>query len=467
MLWSPPPRITLRSGAHVAVIGGGPAGSFFALLALHYARQAGLDLHITIFEPRDFSLSGPWGCNMCAGLIPTQVLRELAEIGLELPERIIRAHIHHYTLHTAAGQITLPQPDPDGDVVSVYRGQGPRCAPWPEPISFDGFLLEAARSQGVEVIPEQVTSVAFRPHPRVTTHRRTVPADLIVLATGVNRHPVHFTDLAYRPPPRRQMAQTELCLGVDVVRTALGESVHIFLPADGTFIFATLVPKGPCINVSLLGSDLPVGTLQRFLARPEVVALLPDASGRACGCRPHIAVGPARPLYADRFVAIGDAGITRLYKNGIGTALRTARQAAYTAVCHGISMTAFHTHYAPLCQEIAQDNRVGQLLFAFTRFFQHHRWLMLPHLRSVAAEQVLPPAERLHSRFLWGMFTGAYPYRQLLAMACHPTLHLRLLCHLLGDQINGSRTSCTGARFSSMTPIRTQRAGIRGLEEEV
>jgi len=415
----------------VAVIGGGPAGSFFALFAFHYARQAGLDLHITIFEPRDFARSGPWGCNMCAGLIPMQVLRELAEIGLELPERIIRARIHRYTLHTAAGQITLPQPDPDGDVVSVYRGQGPRCAPWPEPISFDGFLLEAARSQGAEVIPEQVTSVAFRPYPRVTTRRRTVLADLIVLAAGVNRHPIHFTDLAYRPPPRRQMAQTELCLGMDAVRTALGESVHIFLPADGTFIFATLVPKGPCINVSLLGRNLPKDCLDHFLGLPEVAALLPGNGGRACSCRPRIAVGPARPLYADRFVAIGDAGITRLYKNGIGTALRTARQAAKTAVQHGVSAAAFCAGYAPLCREIAWDNLAGRFLFAFAQVFQHHRRLTLPHLWSIAAEQTLPPSQRLHSRLLWGMFTGVYPYRELLTMALHPYVQGRLLVSFL------------------------------------
>jgi hypothetical protein len=43
------------------------------------------------------------------------------------------------------------------------------------------------------------------------------------------------------------------------------------------------------------------------------------------------------------------------------------------------------------------------------------------------AERAMPPADRIHSRFLWAMFAGAYPYRQLVAMAMHPLLHLRLL----------------------------------------
>ncbi len=424
----------LPTGARIAVIGGGPAGSFFALFALHYARQAGLNLHVTLFEPRDFTRPGPKGCNMCAGLIPTRVLRELAEIGLVVPERIIRARIRQYTLHTAAGQIRLSPPDPEAGVISVYRGQGPPCAfPWPEPISFDGFLLEAARARGAEIILERVTAIALRPHPGVTTPRGTVPADLVVLATGVNCRTIHFTDLTYRPPPRQLMAQAELCSGGEALQAAPGGTVHVFLPGDGAFTFGTLVPKEPCLNVSLLGPELTSSSLDRFLELPEVMALLPDAPRRVCGCRPHIAVGAARPLYADRFVAVGDAGITRLYKNGIGTALRTARRAAETAIQQGVSASVFHAQYGPLCREIARDNWAGRFLFAFTHVFQHHRRLTLPHLGSIAAEQALAPGEQLHSRLLWGMFTGVYPYRELLGMALHPRLQARLFASFLSS----------------------------------
>lgn len=440
MLWMSKSSGRLRPGSHVAVIGGGPAGSFFALFALHYARQAGLDLHVTIFEPRDFSRPGPWGCNMCAGLIPVRVLHELAEIGVSVPSRVIRDRISHYTLHTAAGQIRLPQPDRDGDVVSVYRGNGPWHGPlWSEPVSFDGFLLAIARARGADVVPARVTSVTFNPRPRVEADTACLPADLVVLAAGINRPAIRFTDLPYRPPPLRKMAQTEICLGEEKVQAALGNSVHIVLPRDGSLVFGTLVPKGPCISVSLLGTDLPRGSIARFLAVPEVAALLPPDLPRACRCHPRIAVGPAQPLYADRFVAIGDAGITRLYKNGIGTALRTARQAAHTAVIHGVSDADFRTHYAPLCREIDRDNQVGRFLFTFTHLFQHYPWFAKPHLRSIAAEQSLPPDQRFHSRLLWGMFTGTYPYRQLLAMACRPGLHLRLLYHLLGGLADAYR----------------------------
>ncbi len=440
-LFSPGARATLRSSGHIVVVGGGPAGSAFALFALHFARQAGIELDITVFEPRNFNRPGPWGCNMCAGLIPVRALRVLDGIGLDVPERVIQNHIHHYTLHTSAGKILVPQPEPDGDVCSVYRGHGPRVAPlWPDRVSFDDFLLEAAQAQGANVINERVSAIGLRPHPTVTTAQRTVSADLVVLASGVNQHAVPISDMDYRPPPREQMAQTEFCPGSEAVRATLGDSVHIFLPRDGTFTFGTLVPKGPCVNASLLGRHLPPGILEHFLTQPEVAELLPDVGGRACGCRPHISVGAARPLYADRFVAVGDASVTRLYKNGIGAALRCARQAAFTAVCHGVSTADFKRHYAPLCREITLDNWAGRLLFTFTRVFQRYGRLTLPHMRAIAAEQALPPAERLHSRLLWGMFTGTRPYWRLLLLASRPDLHARLLRHLVADPPSSRRS---------------------------
>ncbi|MBI3957201.1 MAG: hypothetical protein HY328_00225 [Chloroflexi bacterium] len=421
----------LSSGMRIAIVGGGPAGSCFALFALHYARQRGLDLDVTIFEPRDYTRPAPWGCNMGAGLIPVRELKQLAEIGVSLPPHIIRNHIDRYTLHTAAGQIQISQPDPDGDMISVYRGNGPRLGPaWDANISFDGFLQESARAHGARVVPKRVTEVVLAPTVEARVEEERYPADLIVLATGINQRTVSFSGLVYQPPPRLKMAQTEICSGVEAVHAALGNSVHVVLPRRSALKFGTLVPKGPCINVSLLGGDLPSGSIAHFLELPEVAALLPGGAVRACNCRPLIVTGAARPLYADNFVAVGDAGITRLYKNGIGAAIQAVRQAAYTAVVYGVSEAAFQAYYAPFCRRTAWDNQVGRLLFASTGLFQNHTWFARLQLQSMAAEQSLPPAQRLHSRILWGMFTGTYTYMELLRMALHPGVTARLLRYL-------------------------------------
>jgi len=58
----------------VAVVGGGPAGCFFALYLDHYAQEYAFKPEITIYESRDFGRSGLRGCKGCAGIlsIPAQ-----------------------------------------------------------------------------------------------------------------------------------------------------------------------------------------------------------------------------------------------------------------------------------------------------------------------------------------------------------------------------------------------------------
>ena len=58
-------KLVLRSGDQIAVVGGGPSGSFFSYFTLKMARMIGLDVKITIFEPKNFLAKGPAGCNHC------------------------------------------------------------------------------------------------------------------------------------------------------------------------------------------------------------------------------------------------------------------------------------------------------------------------------------------------------------------------------------------------------------------
>jgi hypothetical protein len=62
-------NFVLNNGSRVAVMGGGPAGSFFSFFLLDMAERAGIQLQVVIYEPRDFSLAAPQGCNMCGGVI--------------------------------------------------------------------------------------------------------------------------------------------------------------------------------------------------------------------------------------------------------------------------------------------------------------------------------------------------------------------------------------------------------------
>ncbi|MBI3979101.1 MAG: hypothetical protein HY331_13030, partial [Chloroflexi bacterium] len=81
----------------IAVIGGGPAGSFFALYALLFARGAGREVSVTIYEGKDFRCFGQPGCNMCAGIIPVSVLSRFDELGLKIPPELVLSRINTYS----------------------------------------------------------------------------------------------------------------------------------------------------------------------------------------------------------------------------------------------------------------------------------------------------------------------------------------------------------------------------------
>jgi hypothetical protein len=135
---------------------------------------------------------------------------------------------------------------------------------------------------------------------------------------------------------------------------------------------------------------------------------------------PHISVrGPARP-YADRVVFVGDCGVTRLYKDGIGAAYRTAKAAARTAVFEGISAASFHRHYGPVCRTIAADNVMGRLAFVFTRMVRHMSVARRAILRMTVAEQRRPGHRRRMSGILWDMFSGSAPYTDIFLRMLRP-----------------------------------------------
>src|SRR5512141_280363 len=92
--------MSLENGSRVAVIGGGPAGSLFSYFLLGLAERMDLDLKVDIYEPRDFSLAAPQGCNMCAGVISETLVQNLATEGINLPASVVQKAVNSYVLHT-------------------------------------------------------------------------------------------------------------------------------------------------------------------------------------------------------------------------------------------------------------------------------------------------------------------------------------------------------------------------------
>lgn len=428
---APSPRLSERS--RIAIVGGGPAGSFFALCALQIAARLNLHLDITIFERKDLSAQGPAGCNMCAGILSRRVIEGLATLEVTLPPDVVRGHVRVYKLHWGNHSVSIQPPDPTRQVLSVYRAGGPRKSPYAPASGLDEFLLNAAHARGARIVHERVSEISFEPLPRVCSATRQETFDLVVLAIGVNATPPVFHCFDYAPPAMETMAQDALLLESETSRAQMDSTVHIFFEQPRGLIFGALVPKGQFVTVSLLGQKLARDCIEQFLAAPQVRSVLSDAPPRLCGCRPRVAVAPARGFYGDRFVAIGDSCVTRLYKDGIGSALVTARAATETALLYGVSREDFAAHYAPVCRAIARDNRFGRVVFSLIGHSRRDALFMRALARGLKSEANEKPGARVLSQTLWALFTGDTNYTEIFRMIFEPKSMVRLAQAMLQE----------------------------------
>lgn len=408
--------LTLRNGNRVCIVGGGPAGSFAALHLLRLAETKGLTLEVLIFEPRDFQRLGPSGCNRCAGILSSRLLASLAALGLSLPPEVIQGYIRAYAVHLDGEVYPIEAPRSDAEIVSVYRGGGPRVGFVGRVASFDGFLLEQARTAGARHVPERVRRVIWDQGPVVHTGSRVIPADLLVLATGVNARPPLDPKFGYRLPRTDVMAQDEILRPSDWPN----DIVRTYFRQPRGLMFGALIPKGEYLNISLLGTGLTADAVPDFLEAQGLSPSIPTPPGSLCGCTPRIAVRAAHRLFGNRWVAIGDAAATRLYKDGIGSAYTTAKAAMETAVGQGIGAADFRRHYAPACRRIAQDNVFGQWLFRLWSRALNAPQLLNAWKTALREEAGGISRSRTHMRILWGMFTGDEAYGILLLLALSP-----------------------------------------------
>jgi NADH:ubiquinone reductase (H+-translocating) len=423
----------MRTGSRVAIIGGGPSGCFFAAYLLKYAHEYGIKPEITIYEPRDFSETGPKACKGCAGILSVPLLKNLVEIGLSIPEEIIQKRIERYTVRSPHTSITISNPEADAKIVSVYRGGGPRMTRFQGLIGFDLWLLDEIQKRGVRIERNAVSGICASRPLEINVAGEKREYDLIVLAAGINSRPVPIEGLRYIPPQTQTMAQDELEVENAEVNSCPSDVVQAFLIPNSGLVFGSLVPKGPLINVSVLSKNEPPMSVGDFLQHKNVRGMLPYRCMRVCGCSPKIAVGSARNYYGDGFVAVGDAVVSRLYKDGIGSSLLTAREAALTAIRHGFSRRDFKRHYRPLCQKIDRDNRWGRWLFWINDKVKDSPIFLWAQHRLIGDEQINVRGPQFFTRAVWGMFTGSYSYRSIARMTLNPISLWRLLAALLRE----------------------------------
>jgi len=425
----------LDDGSRVAVIGGGPAGTFFTYFLFEMAERIGMELAVDIYEPRDFTKAGPQGCNMCGGIISESLVQLLATEGINLPSSVVQRGIDSYVLHMDVGTVRIEPTRREKRIAAVYRGGGPRGTAESRWHSFDAHLLELAKGRGAQVHHERVEGIdRDGGKPRITTKKGTSAGyDLLVGAVGVNTGALKIFEemgAGYRAPGTTKTYICELFLGERTIKTYFGNSMHMFLLNLPRLEFAALIPKGDYVTMVMLGTGIDKTLVEAFFSTPEVRQCFPsDWSPPAdlCRCSPAINISSAVKPFGDRMVLIGDSGVSRLYKDGIGGAYRTAKAAARTAVFEGVAEEDFRKGYLPVCRSLAVDNGIGKLVFGITSLIQKTTVLRKGLLRMTAAEQESRQWHPRMSDVLWDTFTGSAPYKDVFRRSLHPVFLGRLL----------------------------------------
>ncbi len=427
--------LLLRDNAKVAVIGGGPSGAFFSIFALKMAKMVGRSLDITIFEPKDFSADGPKGCNHCGGVISEHLVQTLAVEGINIPPEVVQRSIDSYVLHTQCGDVFIKSPAAEKRIATVYRGGGPKGRRLEGGKSFDRFLLDCAVAEGAVHQPLRIDGIRLNGKPVLSSGGNEVmEADLVVGAFGVNSAAWKIFEslgIGYKKPDTTSAFITELELGHDVVSGRFGNTIHFFLvPRPGNIKFAALIPKGDFVTLCILGRGIDQETVSALLRTPAARALLPEdiLEGRHCRCFPKLSLDAATEGFADRVVIIGDAGSTRLFKDGIGASYIMAKAAAKVALFHGVSREDFREHYLPVYNGTKVDNRFGKIVYKITDAFKNVSLLTDAMIHLVGREQQYRDEKlRILSSILWDTFTGNETYRNIFFRGASVRMNMALL----------------------------------------
>ncbi|MGB7548736.1 MAG: FAD/NAD(P)-binding protein [Terracidiphilus sp.] len=450
---TPAQSTSLVDGDRVAVVGGGPAGSFFAIHLLREARRQGRNLEVVIVEKRgpadvhfdDFQCRG---CNFCAGLISPRLNEVLDECGLVIPEEIIQGRIDYVWIHGQWKNLRLRVPS-DKQMYSVFRGSLPGRRTG-RPAGFDGFLLGEAVKEGARIQYGNVREIAYGASGlpvltlrALTGETVTLEASFVSIATGINAHcgtdygaeglfsSVKRMNPSFVPGKTRKALIFELDVGEDFLERNMNREIYFIEYGSKRLALehTALIPKGRFLTVALIGKCIDGAVLPRdsrkivhdFLALPQIDSILPGigAAPLACVCAPRMTVATAASPFGDRFALIGDAVGSRLNKDGLYSAHETASQLAQAVLHEGIDRQALARGYGKTVKWLVADNRFGRIVFAVSRAAFTLPVLSRIVYQAFATEyKVHEEPSRPLSVVLWKIASGTADYREVFREMC-------------------------------------------------
>lgn len=433
-----PDKLELNDGSEIAVIGGGPAGSFFAYFVLYFAQQFDIDIHVDLYEAKDFNLTGPPGCNHCGGIVSESLVQQLATEGIVLPSNVIRRGVQSYAMHFEQGSATIETQFQEHRIASMFRGLGPTGSVNKDRVSFDNYLLDLAQKMGAKIIPDKVIDLEKSSEGVLLKSKGLIEKkyDLVVGAVGLNKRALNLFKVINPKFIEPETTRTHICefkMDSSVIDQYFGNSMHVFLLNLPNIKFGALIPKGEYVTMVLLGNNIDKKVVTAFLDSAPVKNCFPPEVNlhdiMPCQCYPSINVKGAKSAIADRILLLGDSASSKLYKNGIGAAYIAAKAAAKTVIFNGISEKELRKNFLPVCNSLDRDNAIGKLIFIVTTVIQRSPILKRGVLKMVVAEQKKSEEKRIMSSVLWDTFTGSASYASILQRTFLPLFIINLIRH--------------------------------------
>jgi flavin-dependent dehydrogenase len=267
-------------------------------------------------------------------------------------------------------------------------------------------------------------------------------ADLVVGAFGVNSSAGKLFEgmkFGYAEPPTVTAGIAEIKMSEEVISEYFGNSINLFLLPEKGIKFAALIPKGAYVTLCILGKDMKAGTVEEFMNKPVVRGVLPETGQYKieCNCLPKMNVGAPKRPFTHRVVMCGDAGSTRLFKDGLGAAYLMGKAAAKTAVFDGVGEGHFRENYLPVYRSIITDNYFGVFMYTVIGVYRSVGLLTKAMLKVVRKEQDSAGREKILSGILWDMFTGNERYKDIFYKSLKVRMHLDMWEGVIKSLVRG------------------------------
>lgn len=395
-----PRSIDLPEGSRVAIVGGGPGGVACGLMLERLGREAGRPMELTILEGKQFS--GARHHNLCAGVLTPPLPELMAErLDVPFPMHLAQRELAGYILHSPHHQLVLDEREAS---VALRR------------VQFDNYMLECARSRGINMVRARVVDLDFHAD-RVVVYTEGSPleADVVVGAFGMDEGTaaVFARATRYRPPAALTSIVTRFHPGPDGM-AAFGSYIHAYLSNVPGIEFGAVTPKDNHLTINIAGGSVSDEHMAAFLERSEVKAVLPNFVRWGRGdptdleaFKGRFPCSLAQHYYGERYVTVGDAaGLVRAFKGkGVTSAVMTGIRAAETIFNVGVSEAAFRAHYAAANRDITGDLLYGKSMRELVRLASG-LGMLDPVLRAGKQSDALRNA-------LFGAVSGHLPYREV------------------------------------------------------